>query len=324
MLARHSSRDQHGVGRNCSQRAGRSRAVLHDRVCGARRRIDRIPGEPLSQPIPMPTIQTLRALAAAAALKAAGAAQALVLGVTEGVTYRATDPEIAARFEAIADTLAKALKQPVTVQVISSYNDMREAMRAQRVDLAYIHPAHVALEGIKAGQYRSVAWTAGFTEYKVSFLCREASPIADWKALAAKKLVTPDPDSITAVMTRAMLRENGLAPEGVKLLATRYQDAVPFYVENLFADYGATAAKGVIKGWRDKGGKVCAESRPVPIKQWLVSSKLDAAAAATVRDTLLGLAHSEPGKKALAASTYSGLVPTSADTERALLGWLGI
>jgi ABC-type phosphate/phosphonate transport system substrate-binding protein len=272
----------------------------------------------------MPTKNPIRAAVIAAALLAAGAAQALVLGVTEGVTYRATDPEIAARFEGIADALSKALKQPVTVQVISAYNDVRAALREQRVDLAYIHPAHVALEGVKSGHYRSVAWTAGFTEYKVSFLCREPNPIADWKTVAAKKLVTPDPDSITAVMTRAMLRENGLAPEGVKLLNTRYQDAVPFYVENLFADYGATAAKGVIKSWRDKGGKVCAESRAVPIKQWLVSSKLDAATAATVRDTLLGLAQTEPGKKALAASTYSALVPASADTERVLLGWLGI
>jgi phosphonate transport system substrate-binding protein len=263
-------------------------------------------------------------LVVSAAALAAPAAKALVLGVTEGVTYRATDPEIAARFEGIADVLARALKQPVTIQVLSSYNEMREALRTQRVDIAYIHPAHVALEGVKSGNYRTVAWTAGFTEYKVSFLCRDDKPITDWKAITAKKLVTPDPDSITAVMTRAMLREHGLEPTSVKLLNTRYQDAVPFYVENNFADYGATAAKGVIKAWRDKGGKVCTESRPVPIKQWITSSKLDAAASGSVRETLLGLTQSDVGKKALAASTYSGLIAPSADTERVLLGWLGI
>jgi phosphonate transport system substrate-binding protein len=257
-----------------------------------------------------------------AASAVAAQAQGLVLGVTEGVTYRATDPEIAARFEAIAAELAKAAKQPVSVKVISGYNDMRAALKAQSVDIAYIHPAHVALEAVKAQRYKAVAWTNGFTEYKVSFLCRDEAPIADWKALATRKIVTPDPDSITAVMTRALLREKAAAPAA--LLNTRYQDAVPFYVENRFADFGATAARGVVKAWRDKGGKVCAESRTVPIKQWLVSTRLDAAAAAPLREALLGLAQNDAGKKALAASTYSGLLPTQAETETALIAWLGL
>ena len=257
-----------------------------------------------------------------AAATAAVQAQGLVLGVTEGVTYRATDPEIAARFEGIAAELARAAKQPVTVKVISGYNDMRAALKAQSVDIAYIHPAHVALEAVKAQRYQAVAWTNGFTEYKVSFLCRDEPPIADWKALATRKIVTPDPDSITAVMTRAMLREKASTPAA--LLNTRYQDAVPFYVENRFADFGATAARGVVKSWRDKGGKVCAESRAVPIKQWLVSTKVDAAATGQLRDALLGLAQSDAGKKALQASTYSGLVPANAATEAALITWLGL
>lgn len=252
----------------------------------------------------------------------AAQAQGLVLGVTEGVTYRATDPEIAARFEGIAAELAKATKQPVTVKVISGYNDMRAALKAQSVDIAYIHPAHVALEAVKAQRYRAVAWTNGFTEYKVSFLCRDEPPISDWKAIATRKIVTPDPDSITAVMTRALLREKAGTPAA--LLNTRYQDAVPFYVENRFADFGATAARGVIKAWRDKGGKVCAESRAVPIKQWLVSARLDPASAGAVRDTLLALGQSDGGKKALQASTYTGLVPANAETEMALIGWLGL
>lgn len=266
----------------------------------------------------------IRRLLAGVALGSGMSAQALTLAVTEGVTYRATDKEIAARFEGIADALAKALKQPVNIQVISSYKDLRDALKSGQVDIAYIHPAHLALEAVKGGSYRTAAWTTGFTDYKVSFLCREPQPISDWKGLTGKKLVTPDADSITAWMTRAVLREHGVAADQVKTLVTRYQDAVPFYVENTFADYGATAARGVIKDWRDKGGKVCAESRPVPIKQWITSTRLDAAATATVRDTLLGLANSDAGRKALAASTYKGMVAPSAETEKALTAWLGL
>jgi len=251
-------------------------------------------------------------------------AQALVIGITEGVTYRATDNEIEARFEAIAKVLATASRQPVHIKVISSYNGLREALKSGQVDLAFIHPAHVAFEAIKAGSYRAIAWTAGYTEYKVSFLCKEPQPIQNWASVAGKSFVTPDPDSITAVMTRAMLAEHGLKPADVKLQTTRYQDAVPFYVEHGFAVYGATASGSVIRAWKGQGGKTCAESRPMPIKQWIVASRLEPALANTLRDTLLGLDQTDAGRRALAVSTYKGFVATSSEQEKHLIGWLGL
>ena len=255
---------------------------------------------------------------------AAGSAQALVIGVTEGVTYRATDNEIEAKFAPIAEALGKSLKQPVTIKVLSTYSGSRAAMQQQQVDLVFVHPAHLAFESTKSGRYRTVAWTAGYTEYKVSFLCKDAQPISNWKEVAGKSLVTPDPDSITAVITRAMLREQGLQDGSVKLSTTRYQDAVPFYVQNGFTAYGATASSGVIKAWKGSGGKTCAESRPVPIKQWLASTRLDAATTSTVREALLELSGSDAGKRALAASGYSAFIAPSAELEKSLTTWLGI
>jgi len=251
-------------------------------------------------------------------------AHALVIGVTEGVSYQVTESQIAPRFEPIAEVLSKALKQPVTIKVLISYNGAREALKEQQVDIAFIHPAHVAMEAVKSGRYQALAWTSGFTAYKVSLLCKEPQPISDWKSMSGKGLVMPDPDSITSVITRAMLREHGLQPAALKLTNTRYQDAVPFYVQNNFAAYGATAASGVVKTWKDGGGNVCAESRPVPIKQWVASRKLDAATASAAREALLGLAQSDAGKRALATSTYTGFVAPSADVETALMTWLGI
>jgi phosphonate transport system substrate-binding protein len=251
-------------------------------------------------------------------------ANALVIGITEGVTYRATDNEIEAKFDAIGKALGTATRQPVKIQIISSYNRLRDALKSGQVDLAFIHPAHVALEAIKRGDYAAVAWTAGFTEYKVSFLCKEPQAIQDWAAVAGKAIVTPDPDSITAVMTRALLNEHGLKPADVKLLTTRYQDAVPFYVEHGFAAYGATASGGVIKAWKDTGGKTCSESRPVPIKQWITSTKLDPDTAQVLRDTLLGLDKTDAGKRALVASGYKGFVQPSIELENKLIVWLGL
>ncbi|HMS27905.1 MAG TPA: PhnD/SsuA/transferrin family substrate-binding protein [Burkholderiaceae bacterium] len=248
----------------------------------------------------------------------------LVFGVTEGVTYRASDAEIEAKFAPIAKLIGTATKQPVKIQIISSYNGLRDALKQGQLDIAFIHPAHVSFEAIKTGTYKSVAWTTGFTDYKVSFLCKE-EPIKNWASISGKALVTPDADSITAIMTRSMLRENKLNPASdVKVQVTRFQDAVPFYVDNNFASYGATASGAVIKAWKDKGGKTCAQSRGMPIKHWLVSSKMDAGLASTIKDTLLNIDKSEAGKKALATSGYKGFSVSDEAVEKTLTNWLGL
>ena len=265
--------------------------------------------------------KTLVALTSAASLLSA---HALVLGVTEGVTYRATDAEIEAKFAPIAKALSAATKQPVKIQIISSYNGLREALKQGQLDLAFIHPAHVSLEAIKTGSYKTMALTAGFTDYKVSFLCNEPGPIKAWATVAGKALVTPDADSITAIMTRAMLRENGITTTAVKLQVTRFQDAVPFYVDNGFAAYGATASKGVVKAWKDKGGKICAESRGMPIKHWLVSSKVDDGTVASIKDALLTMDQNDVGKKALITSGYTGFIAPDPAIEKTLTNWLGL
>ena len=61
----------------------------------------------------------------------------------------------------------------------------------------------------------------------------------------------------------------------------------------------------------------------MPIKQWLSSTKLDAATTAQLRDALLDLANNDAGRRALATSGYSGFVAPSAETERTLTAWLG-
>lgn len=269
--------------------------------------------------------KVIRPIVTLALLPLTFSVQAITLGVTEGVTYQSSDVEIEAKFAPIAKLLSTATKQSVKIQVISSYNAMRNALKLGQLDVAFIHPAHVSLEAIKTGSYKSIAWTTGFTDYKVTFLCKESEPIKNWALVAGKALVTPDADSITAIMTRSMLRENKLnTATDVKLQTTRYQDAVPFYVENGFAAYGATASGSVIKTWKEKGGKTCAQSRGMPIKHWVVSTKLSPDVVASIREILINMDQYETGKKALAVSGYKGFVESSEDTEKVLTNWLGL
>ncbi len=263
-------------------------------------------------------------LAFAVAMPTAVAAD-FVLSITEGVTYYQTNKEIQARFAPLADQISKAIKRPVRMVIVSAYAEAREGLEKQEFDLAFIHPAQVALGAIKSGKYKSLAWTTGYTDYSVMLLANKDQPFTKLEDLRGRTIVSPDPDSITAWMLRSMLRDQKLKPgEDVKIITTRYQEAVPFYVQNGFAQAGATAAKAVAKDWTDKGGKIVLTSRPVPIKQWIVSNKVPAEEVEKIRGVLLGAAQSDAGKQALGTLGYKGFVASSHDDELKAIAWLGL
>jgi len=282
----------------------------------------------------------LVAIALASMLATGTAAQdkELVFGVTEGVTYQATPKEIRDKFAPLADYVGKATGRRVKVVLVPAYNDVRAGMARQEYDLVFIHPAHVAMAEIKGGRYKAVAWTSGFTDYTVSLLINADGSLKALDDLKGRTLVTPDPDSITAMMVRAMLRTGKLPsttakPDAqnakeiaasVRVISTRYQDAVPFYIDNGFAQAGATAAKSVVKSWTDKGGKVLVQSRAVPIKQLLVSSTMPAEEQDRIRTALLGIGQSKPGRDALDAIGYKGFVATNPEVEASTIAWLGL
>jgi ABC-type phosphate/phosphonate transport system substrate-binding protein len=254
----------------------------------------------------------------------------LVFAVTEGVTYQATPKEIREKFAPLADILGKAVGRKVKTVLVPAYNDLRAGLAKQEYDLAFVHPAHVAMAEVKAGRYKAIAWTSGYTDYTVSLLTTKAAPLKSLEDLKGRTMVTPDPDSITAVMVRAVFRAEKI-PAGdkkdaasVRIVTTRYQDAVPFYLDNEFAQAGATAANAVVKAWTDKGGRVLYRSRPVPIKQFIASTKLPPDQQQKLRDALLGLRDNKPGRDALEIVGYKGFVAPDADFESSTIAWLGL
>ena len=257
----------------------------------------------------------------------------LVFAVTEGVTYQATPKEIRDKFAPIAQVIATATGRRVRTVLVPAYNDLRAGLLTQEFDVAFVHPAHVSMAEIKAGRYKAVAWTTGYTEYTASMLMTAGQPYKAMADLKGRTVVMPDPDSITAWMVRAMFRTEKIpVVEGrgdpvldtVRIITTRYQDAVPFYLENNFAQVAITAANSVVKGWIEKGGKVLGKSRPVPIKQFIVSTAIPAAEQQKVRDALIGLREAKGGPAALETVGYKGFVPPNRDVENAVIAWLGL
>jgi phosphonate transport system substrate-binding protein len=254
---------------------------------------------------------------------AQGAAQTLVFGINEGVTYRISAAEVRERYREIADDLARLLRRPVRIEYMDDYVQMGKDLAAARYDLAYVHPAHYAIRAIDKAHYRLVAVTKGYTEYRASFLVRRDAAFQSLADPAIHQVGMPDADSITAWIARATLRDAlGANAKKLRLRYTRYQDAVPFMVEYGFAEVGVTAAAPVIKEFTDKGGKVLLQSKPVPIKDLIASPSLPPQDFERIQQYFLSLDLTEEGQRRLAKLGYKGFANYD---ERALLGvgqWL--
>jgi phosphonate transport system substrate-binding protein len=270
-------------------------------------------------------IPHLRVAVALVSAAVCGLAQAqLVFAVNEGVTYRVPNEEIRARYAAIAADLSKLLKQPVQIEPVADYPSLRKGLADKAYDLALVHPAHLSIEAIKKSDYKLLAVTKGFQDYKANFLVSADSPLKSLAELKGRKLGAPDEDSITSWMVRATIRDQVGDAKQVSYVYTRYQDAVPFFVENSLTPAGATASSAVIKAWQAKGGKVLATSKAVPIKHVIASPKLPAEQADAVRDYLLALDSTDEGKKKLEPTKWKGFATYDNAAMMALGTWLGL
>ena len=251
-------------------------------------------------------------------------AQALVFAINEGVTYRVSNDEIRARYAAIAADLSKLLRQPVTLEPIGHYPTLRQGLTDKAYDIALVHPAHLSIAAIKNSGYRLVVVAKGFEKYQANFLIRADSPMKSLAELKGKRLGAPDEDSITSWMVRATLRDAKLDLKNINMTYTRYQDAVPFFVENHLTHVGATAANSVIKEWKDKGGKVLAQSKTVPIKHVIAGASLNAEQVAALRAYFLALDTNDDGRKKLEPTKVRGFAVYDDAAMMALGEWLGL
>ena len=269
----------------------------------------------------MPWLRFLFVLVLASA---AAAAHALVFAVNEGVTYRNSNDDIRARYATVAADLGKILRQPVTIEPVADYPTLRKGLAAREYDLAFVHPAHLSVLAIRDNGYRLIAVTKGYQNYTASFLVRADSKAKTLADLKDGSVGAPDEDSITAWMVRASLRDAFGGTPPLRYFYTRFQDAVPFFVDNGLTRSGATASDGVVKAWLAKGGRVLAKSRPVPIKHMLASPSLNADQVLKLREYLLGLDSSDEGRKRLESLRYEGFAPHSEADILAVGKWLGL
>jgi phosphonate transport system substrate-binding protein len=271
----------------------------------------------------MRSLASLAALFVVGVLTAGPARAELILAVNEGVTYYVTPFEIREKYKDLADLLGKTLKTTVKVVPVDQYPVLRKGLDEQQYDLAFVHPAHHSLVSLRDGKYRLVVLTTGYTDYKARFFVKGDAKMKQPADMKGKSFGMPDPDSITAVITRATMRDLGIDAAKADIRTTRYQDAVPFFVENGFSDVGITGSSAVVKQWQEKGGAVLYESKAVPIKHVIASTKMRDMDVKTVRAVMLGLDKSDAGQKILAKIGYKGYESGDPQQLAVLTKWLG-
>jgi phosphonate transport system substrate-binding protein len=247
----------------------------------------------------------------------------LVLAVNEGVTYYVTPTEIREKYKDLADLIGKTLKTTVRILPVDQYPVLRKGLDEQQYDIAFVHPAHHSLVSLRDGKYHLVVLTKGFTEYRARFFARKDTPFKQPAEMKGRRFGMPDPDSITAVITRASMRDLGIDAAKSDIRTTRYQDAVPFFVENGFSDVGITGSPAVAKDWQAKGGAIVFESKPVPIKHMIASAKMSQHDLQKLRQLMLGLDKSDAGQKILAKIGYKGYESGDEQQLAMLTKWLG-
>jgi phosphonate transport system substrate-binding protein len=262
------------------------------------------------------------------------AAQQSVFAVNEGVTYRNSNGSTAQAYKAIADDLAKILHHKVRVDVVGEYERLEKDLKLKTYDVALIHPTHIALVPVKAGTYSLIATSKAHLNYRANFLSKRWGPtgsIAEMGlylgATGGKPVGSPDRNSITAWLVRATLRDaaaasNTKAPE---LQFTRYQDSIPHLVEYGFVDVAATGSPAITKEWIASGGQVMGSSRPVPIKNVIISNSLSETSIEAVRNYFLELGNTPSGQAKLDRIGLSqGFSGYDNATYLAIATWLGL
>jgi ABC-type phosphate/phosphonate transport system substrate-binding protein len=265
---------------------------------------------------------------------AASAQQQIVFAVNEGVTYRTGGEDARLKYKAIADDLGKLLKAKVRVDIIPEYATLEKDLAAKSYDIAFIHPTHIALSPVKKGAYSLVAVSKAHVNYRAQFLSKVAAqpktPEELGKLLGApgaKPIGSPDTNSITAWLIRATLRDAAAASKtkAPELKFTRFQDSIPHMVEYGFVDVAATASEAIVKEWTAAGGKVIATSKPVPIKDVIVSNALGKESIEAVKNYFIELSNSPDGQTKLERiGLKQGFIGYDQDTFVAIATWLGL
>jgi phosphonate transport system substrate-binding protein len=222
--------------------------------------------------------------------------------------------EVAQNAQPIVDILQKNLSIEVIPFVATDYTGVVEALRADKLDIAFLTPASYVLAKNEADvKVILKSHRRGSAYYYAAIITRSDSGIRKLEDLRNKTFAFGDPLSTSGhVFPRKMLKEKGIDPvkDFKHVIYSGGHDATVLAVLNRKIDAGATFANfpdGKDAAWmqylkdpeKQKQIRAIAFSEPIPADNLVINARLDPSLAKRIEETFLELSRSDAGKKML-------------------------
>lgn len=222
--------------------------------------------------------------------------------------------QVAQNAQPLVDILQKKLALDVQPFVATDYTGVVEALRADKLDIAFLSPASYVLAKREADvKVILKSHRKGLPYYYAAIITHADSGIRTLKDLLNKTFAFGDPLSTTGhVFPRKMFKESGIDPtkDFKNIIYSGGHDATVLAVLNRKVDAGATFANftdGKDAAWiqylknpeEQKKIRAIAYSEPIPADNLVVSANVDGALAEKIKEIFSELGRDPTGKKML-------------------------
>jgi phosphonate transport system substrate-binding protein len=212
----------------------------------------------------------------------------------------------------IVDILEKQLGMEVQPFVAADYTGVVEALRVNKLDVAFLTPASYVLAKNEANvKVVLKSERKGIASYYAAIITRADSGIQRLEDLRGRTFAFGDALSTTGnIFPRKMFKERGIDPvrDFKQILYSGGHDATVLAVLNGKVDAGATYANspdGDDTAWMrylknpedEKKIRAIAFSEPIPADNLVINGNLDEAIAKKVEETFLQLSRDPKGKQ---------------------------
>ena len=231
----------------------------------------------------------------AAPLTLSHSATYLTLGISEGTSGGLDHAQAIAKYEGLANVLAKSLGQKVNVVFVREFKALETGMKEARFDFVMARPSDYPARAMRDFGYRFVA--SALPDGQCLIVVPKDSKITSLEGIRGQRLVMPEQISYMSRLCRAEMRENKVLPNKDNVKYVREQGAVTFYLQNKLADVGALASySGAAAKWVQEGQTVLFKGRPQPYFPLIASAKISSAQLAQVQRSLVEMGNEESGQ----------------------------
>ncbi|MFQ5682282.1 MAG: phosphate/phosphite/phosphonate ABC transporter substrate-binding protein [Candidatus Binatia bacterium] len=235
--------------------------------------------------------------------------------------------QVSQNAQPIVEILQKKLATEIQSFVATDYTGVVEALRAHKLDMAFLSPASYVLAKSEANvKVILKSQRRGSPYYYAAIITRADSGIKTLADLRNKTFAFGDPLSTSGhIFPRKMFKENGIDPvkDFKKVIYSGGHDATVLAVLNQKVDAGATFANmtnGADAAWtqylkdpeEQKKIRAIAYSEPIPADNLVVSADLDGEMIIRIEEIFLDLSQDPSGQRLLRDLYHiDGFVPAT-------------